>query len=183
MGLRNGTKLRHGYSFSVNQFSQIGFFSQWHLVVCYHHSVTDPNLKPIFCRDPELHLISWSNAFINDENQLETKRPLVDSHHLKIGLMLKTKSVIGGIYHFDWVKGIYCFALWNGSKHSWKCYTFCFIAIPFLATVLLYCFTHATEASMLCLMQIFAVSERSLIDRQVSCIKHRVMMADWDHDW
>ena len=59
---------------------------------------------------PELHKISRSNAFINDENQLETKRPQVDSHHLKIGQMLKTKSVIGWICHFDWVKGIYCFA-------------------------------------------------------------------------
>ena len=52
VGLRNGTKLRRGYSFSVNQFSQNGFFSQWHLVVCYHHSVTDPNLKPIFTPQP-----------------------------------------------------------------------------------------------------------------------------------
>ena len=38
VGLHNGTKLRRGCS----------FFSQWHLVVCYHHSETDPNLKPIF---------------------------------------------------------------------------------------------------------------------------------------
>ena len=28
------------------------FFSQWHLVVCYHHSVTDPNLKPILPLSP-----------------------------------------------------------------------------------------------------------------------------------
>ena len=54
MGLRNGTKLRRGYSFSVNQFSQNGFFSQCHLVVCYHHSVTDPNLKPIFTPQPSV---------------------------------------------------------------------------------------------------------------------------------
>ena len=99
----------------------------------------------------------------------ETKRPQADSHHLKIVLVLEIKSVISGICHFDWVKGIYCFALWNGGEHSWNCYTFRFIAIPFLATVLLYIFTYASAASVLCLMQIFAVSQLSLIDRQVSC--------------
>ena len=66
-------------------------------------------------------------------------------------------------------KGIYCFTLCNGGEHLGDCFTFRFIAIPFLATVLLKIFTHATAASMLCLMKIFAVSEQSLIDRQVSC--------------
>ena len=54
----------------------------------------------------------------------ETKQSQVDSHHLKIVLVLEIKSVIVGICHFDWVKGIYCFALWNGDEHSWNCFVF-----------------------------------------------------------
>ena len=34
----------------VTERSNVGlFFSQWLVMVCYHYSVTDPNLKPIFC--------------------------------------------------------------------------------------------------------------------------------------
>ena len=46
VGLHNGTKLQF---FSKSILTEWNFFSQWHLVVCYHHSETDPNLKPIFC--------------------------------------------------------------------------------------------------------------------------------------
>ena len=44
---------------------------------CYHHSVTDPNLKPIFCIQSSTKPVdAISNAFINDENQLfETIEP------------------------------------------------------------------------------------------------------------
>ena len=37
---------------------------------CYHYSVTDPNLKPIFCVHSSIKPVNViSNAFINDENQ------------------------------------------------------------------------------------------------------------------
>ena len=113
VGLHNGTKLRRGCSFSVNQFFHNGI---WWFVT------TTQRLIPI-----------W-NPFSVSRTPLNQLKQCI---HLKIGLMLKTKSVIGGICHFDWVKGIYCFTLWNGGEHSWNCYTFRFIAIPFLATVLL----------------------------------------------
>ena len=46
-------------------------------MVCYHHSVKDPNLKPIFCVQSSTKLVNViSNAFINDEDQLfETIMP------------------------------------------------------------------------------------------------------------
>ena len=45
------------------------FFSQWLLMVCCHYSVTDPNLKPIFCVHSSIKPVNViSNAFINDEN-------------------------------------------------------------------------------------------------------------------
>ena len=37
-------------------------------MVCYHYSVTDPNLKPIFCVHSSIKPVNViSNAFINDE--------------------------------------------------------------------------------------------------------------------
>ena len=47
--------------------------SQWLLMVCYHYSVTDPNLKPIFCVHSSIEPVNViSNAFINENQLFET---------------------------------------------------------------------------------------------------------------
>ena len=61
------SKVAEGYSAFQRRSC---FFSQWLLMVCYHYSVTDPNLKPIFCVHSSIKLVNViSNAFINDETQ------------------------------------------------------------------------------------------------------------------
>ena len=45
-------------------------------MVCYHYSVTDPNLKPIVCVHSSIEPVTViSNAFINENQLFETIEP------------------------------------------------------------------------------------------------------------